>query len=765
MTASGVRVLGIRHHGPGSARAVAAALDELKPELVLVEGPPELDGVVGLAGSPAMRPPVAALVYAVDAPRRAGFYPMAAFSPEWIALRWAVGRGRPVRFLDLPAAASLARHEEREDEDRPENPRVRDDPLGALATAAGYDDTERWWEDAIEHRYHGLDVFAAVLDAMAALREADHADKGHADEHNERREAAMRRVLRAAMKEGHDRIAVVCGAWHAPALMPETFPTQTADAFRLKGLPTVKVAATWVPWTSSRLARASGYGAGVTAPGWYSHLFTAPDEVVLRWLVRVAGLLREERLDVSSASVIEAVRLSETLATMRGRPLAGLDELMESTQAVLCGGSSVPVQLVARRLLVGDDLGRVPPETPMVPLARDLAAAQKRLRLKPSASAHELLLDLRTDSHLERSKLFHRLLLLDVPWAQPTATGATRGTFKEAWVLEWHPELEVALIEASGSGTTIEAAATAVVTKRAAEGAGHGVQATQAGHGVQATQADIAELSRLVEAVLLADLPDALAAVLAVLAERAALQQDTAVLMAAVEPLARVRRYGSVRRFDTDLVHQVLDGIVTRVTVGLPSACVALDDEAAAEVRRRIDSVQRGIGLLDDPELRARWLKALAQVAARDAVHGAVAGRAVRLLLDAAQMAIDDVSRRLSLVLSPAEDASRGAAWLEGFLSGDAVLLLHEPELLGVIDGWVTAVAGTTFDDLLPLLRRTFAPFPAAERRAIGERIRRLAAGQSLGRDGSAFDDDEPLDRERAARVLPRLLELLGGRP
>jgi hypothetical protein len=747
-TQTAVAVLGIRHHGPGSARAVGAALDQLRPDLVLVEGPPELDGVAALAGSAAMRPPVAALVYAVDTPRRAGFYPMASFSPEWVALRWASAHHRSVRFLDLPAAADLARPDWGDDRRR-----LHDDPLAALAAAAGYDDTERWWEDAIEHRYHGLDVFAAVLDAMAALREADRAGAadeaggGGPDEHNERREAAMRRVLRAALKEGHGRIAVVCGAWHAPALVPEWFPTQAADRARLKGLPTVKVAATWVPWTSSRLARASGYGAGVTAPGWYSHLFTAPgdrdpDDAGLRWLVKVAALLRQERLDVSSAAVIEAARLSDALATLRGRPLAGLDELMESTQAVLCGGSPVPVQLVARRLLVGDELGRVPPETPMVPLARDLADAQRRLRLKPSAAARTLELDLRTESHLERSRLFHRLLLLDVPWAQPAGTGATRGTFKEGWVLEWHPELEVALIEASGAGTTIESAATEVVRRRAAE-------------------ADVAELSGLVEAVLLADLADALAAVLAVLAERAALQHDTAVLMAAVEPLARVRRYGSVRRFDTGLVHQVLEGIVTRVTVGLPAACTALDDDAAAAMRPRVDAVQRGIALLDDPGLRAGWLHALAAVASREAVHGALAGRAVRLLLDAGQVPVDEVGRRLSLVLSPAAAAHRGAAWLEGFLAGDAVLLLHEPELLGVVDGWVSSVRAETFDDLLPLLRRTFAGFAAAERRAIADRLRRAGAGEPQ-RPGGDGDD---LDHQRAARVLPRLLELLGGGP
>ncbi|MGH9222736.1 MAG: DUF5682 family protein [Acidimicrobiales bacterium] len=721
-----VHVIGIRHHGPGSARAVRAALDGLRPDAVLIEGPPELDSVAELAASPHMEPPVAALVYAVDEPKTAGFYPMAVFSPEWVALRWAAAARRPVRFLDLPATNGLALRDEAATH------LLHDDPLRALAEVAGYDDTERWWEDTIEHRYHGLDVFVVVLDAMSALREVE----PEPDEHNERREAAMRRVLRSVMKEGHDKVAVVCGAWHAPALVPDLFPTQAADAALLKGLPTVKVAATWVPWTSSRLARASGYGAGVTAPGWYHHLFTSPDHAVLRWMVRVAGLLRDERLDVSPASVIEAVRLSEALATLRGRPLAGLAELMEATEAVLCGGSNVPVQLVARKLLVGDILGSVPEDTPMVPLARDLARAQKRLRLKPSAAAQTVELDLRTESHLDRSKLLHRLRLLDVPWGQPAETGRTRGTFKEGWYLEWFPELEVALIEASTHGTTIESAATSVVGERAGAG-------------------DIAELSRLVDTCLLADLPEALSSVLAVLDERAARQHDTAVLMAAIEPLARARRYGSVRKLDTEVVHRVLAGVVVRVAVGLAAACASLDDDAATVMRAHVDSVQRGIALVDDAQLRTTWVGALTKVAGQAGVHGVVAGRIVRLLFDGGQVTSDDLGRRFSVTLSPAEEASRAAAWLEGFLSGDAVLLLHEPNLLQAVDGWVTEVHPEVFDDLLPLLRRTFAQFQPAERRAIGEQVRRGVTG--AGRQS----EEEPLDHERAARVLPRIIELL----
>ena len=47
----GLFILGIRHHGPGSARSVAAALDAIQPQAVLVEGPPDADALIPLAAS------------------------------------------------------------------------------------------------------------------------------------------------------------------------------------------------------------------------------------------------------------------------------------------------------------------------------------------------------------------------------------------------------------------------------------------------------------------------------------------------------------------------------------------------------------------------------------------------------------------------------------------------------------------------------------------------------------------------------------------
>src|SRR5262245_66631624 len=94
-------------------------------------------------------------------------------------------------------------------------------------------------------------------------------------------------------------------------------------------------------------------------------------------MARVARLMREEDLDVSSAHVIEAVRLAETLAALRDRPLPGLSELNEATRSVFCFGNDLPLQLIYEKLIVGETLGAVPEETPLAPLQQDLARDRK----------------------------------------------------------------------------------------------------------------------------------------------------------------------------------------------------------------------------------------------------------------------------------------------------------------------------------------------------------------------------------------------------
>ncbi|KFG05980.1 DUF5682 family protein [Streptomyces scabiei] len=766
---AGPLLLGVRHHGPGSARAVRAALEAARPEVVLIEGPPEADALVPLAADEDMRPPVALLAHAVDEPGRSSFWPFAEFSPEWVALRWALAHGVPARFIDLPAAHTLAWERGEPEAAEPDGPpaepaeALRGDPLAALAEAAGYDDAERWWEDVVEHRGTGGDVFApfAVLEeAMGALREV-YGSAGR--DRDPVREAYMRLQLRAARKEfGDDGVAVVCGAWHVPALREKR--TVAADRASLKALPRVKADMTWVPWTNRRLARAGGYGAGIDSPGWYGHLFAAPDRPVERWLTRVAGLLRAEDRIVSSAHVIEAVRLAETLAAMRGRPLPGLTETTDAVRAVMCDGSDVPLSLVADRLVVGDVLGEVPDTAPAVPLQRDLTRLQRGLRLKPEALEREVELDLRKENDAERSRLLHRLRLLGVEWGEPTASRGSTGTFRETWRLRWEPELSVRVAEAGVWGTTVLAATTAKAE----------ADAVAAG--------SLADITGLAERCLLARLPDALPVVMRVLADRASLDADVGRLAQALPALVRSLRYGDVRATDTRALAEVAAGLAERVFVGLPPACAALDTEAAQEMRRHVDAVHGAVGLLgeaaadrvaDDANtsatgtgIRGRWHAVLRVLSGRDTVPGAIRGRAVRLLLDDGELAQDEAARLMGLVLSPGTAPADAAAWIEGFVgggSGGGMLLVHDERLLALVDAWLTGVPADAFTDVLPLLRRTFSAYEPGVRRTLGERVRRgpgRRANAAAGGGTPGFADD--LDSGRADAVLPVLRLLLG---
>src|SRR5687767_7380901 len=103
-----IHLLGIRHHGPGSARSVRRALEQLKPDCVLVEGPPDAADVLPLLVHKEMKPPVAILIYAEEDAKRAVYYPFAEFSPEWQAVAYAIRKNVPVRMMDLPQAHRMA---------------------------------------------------------------------------------------------------------------------------------------------------------------------------------------------------------------------------------------------------------------------------------------------------------------------------------------------------------------------------------------------------------------------------------------------------------------------------------------------------------------------------------------------------------------------------------------------------------------------------------------------------------------------------------
>ena len=742
---SSIHLFGIRHHGPGCARSLLQALETLQPDRILIEGPPDADRILPLAVHRDLQPPVALLVYRRDRPQDSVYYPFAEFSPEWQAMRYGLERGIPVQFMDLPQTHRLG-------VEWPQSPLegMELDPLGELAAAAGYEDGERWWDAMVEQRRDSTDLFAGILEAMTALREELVVEGGQdsLSPKEAAREAYMRQRLRQAAREGK-RIAVVCGAWHVPALAQ--MPPAEDDAALLADLPTHPTQATWVPWSYGRLAAQRGYSAGIESPGWYHHLWEASgasgaksspnslisdtSQITIGWLTRVARLLRQEDFEASSAQTIEAVRLAEALTALRDRPMPGLAELNEATQSVFCGGSDIPMQLIRDRLIISDRLGTVPSEIPQTPLMADLQQQQKQLRLKPEPTQRRKTFDLRQPTDLKRSHLLHRLNLLEVPWGRcQQAQGL--GTFKEGWQLEWKPEFATTLLEASGWGSTIAEAA----TDRAGQ--------------LTARAMELAELTTLLDRLLLANLPEAIATLTDKLQAEAALTRDVLHLMDALPPLVRVLRYGNVREYDRDAVGAIVDGLVARICIGLPAACAPLSDKAAAGVYPRLRQFDEAIASLPksgrtDDRLKS-WMAVLMKFVGGE---GLLAGCSCRLLLDRRVFDADEAVRRMGLALSPASDPARGAAWIEGFLGDSGLFLIHDDRLFGVIDRWVRSLDDDRFLAVVPLLRRQFATFSPAERRQIWQRVCR----------GSVMPEIEVgFEGDRADAVLPLVGQLLG---
>ncbi|RVD17495.1 MAG: hypothetical protein EOS73_00540 [Mesorhizobium sp.] len=744
MALSDVSYFGIRHHGPGSADSLVQALQELKPVAVLIEGPADASPLLPLLARPEMQPPVALLCYPEDDPASTSFWPFAEFSPEYQATLWAVANNAAVRFIDLPSSARTAPIEavgETESDGTEANveadlaPHLRD-PIGTLAQAAGYEDGESWWSDIIEQNPQPGPIFAAIADAMTTLRDGE----GPLAAFEAKREAHMRLEIAAARKEFDGPIAIVCGAFHVPALQA-TRPLKEDQAL-LKGLARRKSMMTWAPWTGPRLALGFGYGAGVVAPGWCKHLWQTRgqgDSSVL-WLAKIAAVLRAKGHMVSTASLIEAERLARTLAVIRERPKPGFEELRDAAIAALFNGEALLWALVEAELLLGADVGEIPPDTPLAPLIEDLQRNQKAARLKPEALERELSVDLRSESGLFRSTLLHRLSVLGVHWGKLTDSGRSRGTFRERWTLSWEPEYAVRLVENLVYGPTIEKAAN-----------GRLIQMIGAATSLDA-------MAALVQGAITANLSEASIAGLAALEDRAARSSECLEILTSVPPLADIIRYGEARKTETARLSGLLERLIVEGGIALAYAARDLDAQASATLVGAMRKADEAISLVEpEQDVLDAWRNGLAAVLDGSRSTALVAGCAAHLLYEAGHLSADAATGLIARRLSPGTPVTEAAGFFEGFFSTAGQRLIYDEGLRGAVDAWLASLDEDAFIAHLPLLRRVFSHLDSMERRRLIEavlgRAARLPAGLTPTPDGG----------EAWRRHLERLGPLLTG--
>ena len=135
---------------------------------------------------------------------------------------------------------------------------------------------------------------------------------------------------------------------------------------------------------------------------------------------------------------------------------------------------------------------------------------------------------------------------------------------------------------------------------------------------------------------------------------------------------------------------------------------------------------------------------------------GLIRGACTRILFDKEEFPLDQTANRMFFALSNANDTIYSANWLEGFLHGSGLLIIHNPRLWNILNIWVEEMEMLNFMNMLPLLRRTFSEFSGPERTKMLE-----LAKQGELRE-AAEEEKETLDVDRAESVLPTLKLLLG---
>ena len=477
----------VRHHSPAGAKLVRDAIDRVRPDAVLIEGPSDFNDRTGELMLP-HRPPIAIYSYLlVRSPdpfvpdRRQGvYYPFCEHSPEWQAARHGHANGAKVSFIDLPWA-DLAGVEEPTpatptnryaDRAAGGNPYVRE-VCNRLGVESFHDAWDTLFE--IEPATELTDYLRRAHRLCATMRLVE----GDATPGDAARELHMARHVRAALAEFNGPVLVVTGGYHSLGLLEllrqETLPQPGVSALQVEDR---GIALT--PYSFERLDSLTGYNAGMPNPGFYHQLWHAQargETQVHKLLMReVVGKLRAKGQPVSSADLIAAEVTAQALAAVRGHARVWRTDWLDGLTASLIKddtlpGVTHPILAAINEVLRGGERGQLAEGTLLPPLVADVRRQLEAHDLTPAVSGRDVKVDLADAAGRERSRVMHRVRTLEVPGFTLTndvMAGRSRLEFVETWRLAWSPEFDASVIENSRYGATLVEAATAKLTERAA---------------------------------------------------------------------------------------------------------------------------------------------------------------------------------------------------------------------------------------------------------------------------------------------------------
>ena len=733
-------VVGVRHHSPACARLVSAVLERVNPTVVLIEGPSDFnDRLDQLALD--HTPPIAIFThYLADDGPVSCFAPFCAFSPEWVALRWAFDHEKQVRFADLPAWSKSfvgVVNRYRDEDDRYEQ------AVQALCERTGTSDLDSMWEHLFEGQppeqlEKALDVYFQEIRGDARASDID-----------EPREASMRAYASWGMGLGD--VVLVCGGYHAPA-MAGVLPG--ADEPKPPEAP-FGGQSHLVPWTYARMDSFAGYQAGMPSPLWWELDWKLGDGVSEAMIDRTMDALRKRMQRPTVADHIALRTAISGLAALRGHIVPKRVDVLDGLLSALVREPLTgpppwsrrgvvtaelhPTIATILRTFTGDRVGRLSVETERPPLLRDVHAICERVGLLPTPTPQTLSLDWRMESDRERLRVLHRLRILEIPGFTRLHGPAwgTEARMAEGFRVVWRPDQDPAIIEASRFGPTLEAAVVFCLSQRMLEADSLAERVDAFGDaafaGLMKLAGDVAD----VVAHAIGTTPS-LGTLGPAMTKLFGLWHHGEWLEVVGAPLL-----GPILRSAAERALTLLAGI--RGTDLLPADLSAL--------RSLADVLQHAAALgFDLGDAHSVLERRISDADAPAMLRGAALGTLWFLEADAVQV---DVAIEHALRASSEGRLGDFLAGLFALARGPA---LRDERLVGAIDAAIATLSDDVFLVQVPALRLAFSWFPPGERARIGA----LLAARWGKRPDAAWMGDVPADVLAAGIALDARVFSLG---
>jgi hypothetical protein len=732
MQGSNLRFFGIRHHGPGSARQLAAALEEMKPQALLIEWPADSGVLLDVFQPEFLEPPVALLQYDKKDFNRASFLPLALFSPEWVALCYAYKQGIPVYPMDLPTQITLCQDNFPEDV-----PRHRaEDPFALFALSMGQEDTEAWWENFFELEAERSQHFEVVSELIAQLRQGQ-----QESEETLTREAFMRNTLRICSKK-HASLAVICGAWHLPALENhQAYPAQK-DQQRLKNLKKITLEAAWIPWSYQRLQKSSGYMAGVRFPAWYEWLFKEKHQAGARWLVHVNRYLRQQNRVPHGAAAAEAFTLALQLTALRQKSLPGYDELLDAQAAIMGVTREELSKSLDTQFLTGDKVGRVDTPLHQLPIQSDFESRVKSSRLAQDLARGYVAckdLDLRKPTSLKASALLHSLVLLGIPWGKWLNPGGSGlGNFKEQWELHWIPDYALTLMECGLWGNTLEQALLKKTTH-------------------SPSFLDEQDWGITLQHLFRCGLPELIVQLFAQLSLKLTEDRDLLPWLRLFPQLLYFSRYGDLRNTSPQVLETLLQQIFHKVQFSIGDYVLL---EAEKELPQRLQALlwfHQALSQWENAPQKAlaQWPHQLWGLAQNPSCPPEMKGGMTYMAWHSGILPQETLAKVFRREVGDSIQAENGSLWLYGFFVGQPGILLLNPFLMDWINQWLEALEEEIFQQVVPSLRKVFGSLASMDKQNL------LELSQSVPGSSTTMPQTLP---QQIAQILAENTGVLLGR-